>query len=201
MNALKTTGKALVFLIIMSLLTGVIYTAVVTAIAQVAFPFQANGSVIETNDGERYTLLLGQSYEDDTHMWGRVQSYNVDTFTDKDGNPVAWAGPSNLSPAGEDFEAQVQERIAAIKAAHPEKGDEPIPSDLVTGSGSGLDPNISVAAAEYQVDRLAKNTGKSTEEIEQIIQKCTTPAQFGILGEPVVNVLEVNLMLDGKISE
>lgn len=200
MNVVKTTGRALVFLVVMSVLTGVVYTGVVTAIAQVVFPFQANGSIVETEDGGRYSLLLGQTFEDDDHMWGRMQSYNVDTFVDADGNPMAWAGPTNLSPAGDEFDAAVRQRIAEIRAAHPEKGDAPIPSDLVTCSGSGLDPGISVAAAEYQVERLARTTGKSAEEIERIIDACTTREQFGILGEATVNVLEVNLMLDGKLA-
>ena len=91
----------------------------------------------------------------------------------------------------------MQERIDAIKAAHPEKGDEPIPSDLVTNSGSGFDPHISPAAAEYQVERLVRTTGKSAEEIRAIIDACTEPLQFGVLGDERVNVLKVNLMLDG----
>ena len=106
-----------------------------------------------------------------------------------------------MSPASEDFSEAVQTRIAEIRAAHPEHANDPIPSDLVTTSGSGLDPDISPAAAEFQVERLAKNTGKSEDEIRDIIAKCTTPQQFGVLGQDTVNVLKVNLMLDGKISE
>ncbi|MEF2846437.1 MAG: potassium-transporting ATPase subunit C [Eggerthellaceae bacterium] len=201
MNFGKTLGKSVLVFILFSVLTGVIYTGVVTVIAQLVFPYQANGDIITTDDGSRYCMELGQTFQDDDHMWGRMQSYNVDTFTDTDGNPIAWAGPTNLSPASEDFSEAVQTRIAEIRAAHPEHANDPIPSDLVTTSGSGLDPDISPAAAEFQVERLAKNTGKSEDEIRDIIAKCTTPQQFGVLGQDTVNVLKVNLMLDGKISE
>ena len=111
-----------------------------------------------------------------------------------------WDEIRSLSPASDDFAATVQARIDEIHAAHPEKGDEPIPSDLVTNSGSGFDPHISPAAAEYQVERLAKNTGKTPSEIRAIIEQCTEQPQFGILGDARVNVLKVNLMLDGILQ-
>ena len=201
MKSAKTWASGIIFFLIMTVITGVIYTGVVTAVAQVAFPFQANGSIITGNDGKQYSLLLGQTYEDDDHMWGRIQATSTGTFTDDEGNDILWSAPSNLSPASEEFAELVQERIDKIHAAHPEKGDEPIPSDLVTNSGSGFDPHISPAAAEYQVERLAKNTGKSEDEIRDIIAKCTDEPQLGILGDAGVNVLKVNLMLDGIIDE
>lgn len=113
---------------------------------------------------------------------------------------MLWSGPSNLSPASNEFSQLVKERVERIRALHPEKGDKPIPSDLVTCSGSGLDPHISPAAAEYQVDRLARSTGKSPNEIREIIEECTDAPQFGILGDARVNVLKVNLVLDGKLD-
>lgn len=185
------------FFLVMTVLTGVLYTAVCTGLAQVVFPHQANGSIIEV-DGVAYgSELTAQQFSDEDHMWGRLMSPSTGTFTDDEGNDVLWYGPSNLSPAGEEFGAVVQARIDQIHAAHPEKGDKPIPSDLVTNSGSGFDPHISPAAAEYQVERLAKNTGKSVSEIREIVAACTEQPQFGILGEARVNVLKVNLMLDG----
>lgn len=202
----RTLGRAAGFFVIMSLITGVIYTGVCLGVGQLFFPFQANGSIIDVDaDGDgtadaRYATLLGQQFEDEDHLWGRPTNYNLSTFTDDEGNPIAWAGPSNKTPAGEEFEELVAERVEAIREAHSEKGDEPIPSDLVTVSGSGLDPEISPAAAEYQVERLAKNTGKSASEIRAIIEACTEQPQLGILGEPRVNVLKVNLMLDGVLS-
>lgn len=101
------------------------------------------------------------------------------------------------APAGDEFATAVQDRVEQIRAAHPEMGNKPIPSDLVTNSGSGFDPHISPAAAEYQVDRLARTTGKSASEIRDIIKQCTEQPQFGFLGDARVNVLKVNLMLDG----
>ncbi|WP_080801674.1 potassium-transporting ATPase subunit KdpC [Arabiibacter massiliensis] len=197
MKQAKTWVSAGLFFLVTTVLCGVLYTAVVTGIAQLFFPHQANGSIIEV-DGTKYgSELVAQQFTDEKHMWGRLMSPSTGTFTDDEGNDVLWYGPSNLSPAGEDFEAAVQERIDQIREAHPEKGDRAIPSDLVTNSGSGFDPHISPAAAEYQVARLAKNTGKSEAEIREIIEKCTERPQFGILGDARVNVLKVNLMLDG----
>ena len=171
-----------------TLVCGVVYTAAVTVVAQVAFPYQANGSFVEGSDGNRYSMLIGQTYRDDDHMWGRAE-----------GETLLWAGPSNISPASESFEETVAERVEEVRAAHPERGDAPVPSDLVTCSGSGFDPHISPAAAEYQVERLAKNTGKSQDEIRAIVGQCTEYPQFGILGDAAVNVLKVNLMLDGVL--
>ena len=197
MKQAKTWGSGLLFFLVMTVITGIIYTAVCTGIAQLVFPYQANGSIIEV-DGVKYgSELVGQQFTDEDHMWGRVMNPSTGTFTNDEGEDVLWYGASNLSPAGEDFADAVQARIDEIHAAHPEKGDEPIPNDLVTNSGSGFDPHISPAAAEYQVERLANNTGKSEDEIRAIIEKCTEEPQLGFLGDARVNVLKVNLMLDG----
>ena len=133
-------------------------------------------------------------------MWGRIMKIDTATFTDEEGNDLMYSFPSNLSPASEEYEELVAERVVKIRAAHPEKGDQPIPVDLVTGSGSGLDPHISVAAAEYQVTRIAQNNNMTENEVRQIIEKCTDHRLLGILGEETVNVLEVNLMLDGILE-
>ncbi len=197
MKQAKTWGSAALFFLVMTLLCGVVYTAMCTGIAQLVFPHQANGSIIEV-DGKKYgSELVGQQFSDDKHLWGRLANANPSTFSDADGNPVMWYGPSNLSPASDEFDAQVKERVAQLEASHPDKAGTPIPSDLVTGSGSGVDPHISPEAADYQVGRLAKATGKSEGEIRQIIEQCTEQPQFGFLGEARVNVLKVNLMLDG----
>lgn len=197
MKQAKTWGSTALFFLVATILCGVIYTAVCTGVAQLFFPHQANGSIIEV-DGTKYgSEVVGQEFSDDGHMWGRITNANASTFTNDEGNAVMWYGPSNLSPAGDEFESVVQERIKTIQAAHPDKGDTPIPNDLVTCSGSGLDPHISPAAANYQVSRLAENTGKSEAEVLAIIEKGTEQPQFGILGDARVNVLKVNLMLDG----
>ena len=205
-------SRALGFVVFFTIVLGLVYTLVVTGIAQVIFPYQANGSVI-TVDGKTYgSELLGQRFEDADHMWGRVT--NLSVIDMPDGSQAVYSGPSNSSPAQNDsmltpadkeaenssFQATIDERVQAIKEANPDADLSQVPADLVTNSGSGLDPNISVDAANYQVARLAKNTGKSEDEIRQIIQKCTTGRFLGIWGEPVVNVLKVNLMLDGVLS-
>lgn len=192
--------KACLFMLIMTLICGLIYTVVVTGISQLVFPNQANGSIIEI-DGKKYGCeLLAQEYTDNSHMWGRIMSVDTESFTDKDGNPVMYAAPSNLSPASEEYGALVAERVKMLKEAHPEKDNTAVPVELVTSSGSGLDPHISVAAAKYQVERIAKNTGKTIEEVNAIIEANTTGRFLGIFGEPTVNVLKVNLTLDGIIK-
>lgn len=202
----RTLGRTVGFFAITSVLCGVLYTGACLALGQALFPFQANGSIVEADtDGDgvtdaRYSMLLGQQFEDDDHLWGRPASYNLSTFTDDEGGAVVWAGPSNLSPASKEYEQVVAERVEKIREAHPERGDDAIPSDLVTASGSGLDPHISPAAAEYQVERLAKNTSKSASEIRAIIEECTEQPTLGLFGEARVNVLKVNLMLDGVLS-
>ena len=131
----------------------------------------ANGSIIEV-DGTKYgSELVGQRFTDEKHLWGRAMNPSTGTFTDAEGNDVLWYAPSNLSPAGDEFATAVQDRVEQIRAAHPEMGNKPIPSDLVTNSGSGFDPHISPAAAEYQVDRLARTTAKSASEIRDIIKQ------------------------------
>lgn len=192
--------RAAVIFLIFTLLCGLVYTLVVTGIAQLIFPNQANGSIIEV-DGKKYgSALLGQQYTDDAHMWGRIMNIDVSTYQDENGNTLLYSAPSNLSPAGEEFEELVAERVEKIRAAHPEKAGAPVPVDLVTASGSGLDPHISPAAAEYQVKRLAKANNKSADDIRTIIEKCTDGRFLGIFGEETVNVLKVNLMLDGILE-
>jgi K+-transporting ATPase ATPase C chain len=189
--------KASIFLMISTILCGVVYTLLVTTVAQGLFHKQANGSIIEVN-GEKYgSVLLAQEFNDQSHLWGRLMIIDTSTFKDKKGNSLQYAGVSNLSPTSDEFQKVVSERIAMIKEANPTEQDSAIPVDLVTCSASGLDPHISVAAAEYQIDRIVSNTGKTKEEVEEIIKRYTTNRFLGFLGEPVVNVLEVNLALDG----
>lgn len=200
MKQAKMWGSAVAFFLVMTVLCGGVYTAVSTGIAQVVFPYQANGSLVEA-EGQNYgSALVGQQFADANHMWGRLMSPTTGTFRNAEGNDVLWYEPSNISPASDEFAQVVQKRIDEIHAAHPEKGDIPIPSDLVTNSGSGFDPDISPAAAEYQVERLAKNTGKSKDEVREIIRQCTEQPLLGLFGQARVNVLKVNLMLDGVIS-
>ncbi len=189
--------RALACVVLFTILCGVVYTGIVTVVAQVFFPHQANGSLIEV-DGKVYgSELMGQYYNDENHMWGRIMQLDVSTFVDENGKRLMYAQPSNLSPNSEEYKALVQERVDLIKAANPDMEESTIPVDLVTCSGSGLDPHISVAAALYQVPRLAKANNISEEEVKQIIEESTQHKFLGIFGEDVVNVLEVNLRLDG----
>ena len=197
---MKVLKNSLIIFLIFTLLCGVVYTAAVTGIAQLFFPNQANGSIIEVNGVKYGSSLLAQKYTDDSHMWGRIMNLDVSTFKDKDGKILLYASPSNLSPESEEYAQLVQERVERIKSANPDMGDTPIPEDLVTCSGSGLDPHISPAAAEYQVKRLAKENNMSEEDVREIIAKCTDGKFLGIFGEETVNVLEVNLRLDGILN-
>ncbi len=192
--------RAAILFLCFTLLCGVIYTGVVTGLAQLIFPNQANGSIIEI-DGKKYGCeLLGQQYTDDAHMWGRIMKIDVSTYRDEDGKILMYAQPSNLSPASEEYAALVAERVAKLRAANPDMDQTAVPVDLVTCSGSGLDPDISPAAAEYQVARIAKASGKTVDEVQRIIEKCTSGRFLGIFGEKTVNVLKVNLMLDGTLQ-
>lgn len=201
MKFVKTAGRAALFLLAFTVICGVLYTAVVTGLSQLLFPQQANGSVV-TVGGKTYgSALLGQEFTGDEYLWGRVMKLDTGTFTDADGNAVLYAWPSNLSPATPEYEALVAERVEKLRAANPDMGDAPIPVDLVTCSGSGLDPAVSPAAAEYQVSRVAAARGISEDEVRSAIETYTTGRFLGLFGEPTVNVLKVNLALDGILEE
>ena len=190
-------SRALGVFALFTVVCGLGYTLVVTGIAQVAFPYQANGSLIKVDGKIVGSELIGQSFEDEDHMWGRIQ--NVSVVEDENGELMAYSAPSNLSPASEEYRQLVDARVEKIRAANPDADMDAVPADLVTCSGSGLDPEISPDAAEYQVPRLAKATGKSEDEVREIIAQCTKGRFLGVFGEPTVNVLKVNLMLDGVL--
>ena len=126
---------------------------------------------------------------------------DVSTYKDENGKTLMYAAPSNLSPASEEYEALVRERVEKLRAANPDMDETAIPVDLVTCSGSGLDPHISPAAAEYQVARIAKANNMTEDEVREVIQKCTDGKFLGIFGEDTVNVLKVNLLLDGILEK
>ncbi len=190
-------SRALGVFALFTVVCGLGYTLVVTGIAQVAFPYRANGSLIKVDGKVVGSELIGQNFEDGDHMWGRIQ--NVAIVEGEDGELMAYGAPSNLSPASEEYRQLVDARVKKIRAANPDADTDAVPVDLVTCSGSGLDPEISPDAAEYQVPRLAKATGKSEDEVRDIIAQCTKGRFLGVFGEPTVNVLKVNLMLDGTL--
>jgi potassium-transporting ATPase KdpC subunit len=178
---------AFVLLLILTLITGVVYPLVVTGIAQLVFPHQANGSLIVVNGKAYGSELIGQQFDDPSYFWGRPSAAGY--------NATASSG-SNYGPLNPALTDMVQTRIDALKATDPDN-TLPIPVDLVTASGSGLDPHISVAAALYQVHRVASARDLSEADVQSLVDKYTTGRQFGLLGEPRVNVLELNLALDG----
>lgn len=190
-------SRALGVFALFTVVCGLGYTLVVTGIAQVAFPYQANGSLIKVDGKVVGSELIGQNFDDEAHMWGRIQ--NVSIVEGEDGELMAYGAPSNLSPASEEYRQLVDARVKKIRAANPDADMDAVPVDLVTCSGSGLDPEISPDAAEYQVPHLAKTTGKSEGEVRDIIAQCTKGRFLGVFGEPTVNVLKVNLMLDGAL--
>jgi K+-transporting ATPase ATPase C chain len=180
---------AIVSIAIFTLLTGILYPLLITGIAQVIFPRQASGSLIVQNGKVVGSKLIGQSFDDSRYFWGRLSATSPYPY-----NAAASTG-SNLGPTNPALTEEVKARITAVKATDPHN-NAPIPVDLVTTSGSGLDPNISIAAAVYQVPRVAKARGLSEEVVRDLVDRYTQGRQFGLLGEPRVNVLELNLALD-----
>ncbi len=180
---------ALVSLLLLTLITGVIYPLAVSGIAQVVFPRQANGSLIVYAGRAVGSALIGQPFDDPKYFWGRLSATSPFPY-----NAAASSG-SNLGPLNPALLKAAQARIDALKAADP-GNTAPIPVDLVTASGSGLDAHISVAAALYQLPRVARARGLSGARVRQLVDQNTAARQLGLLGEPRVNVLELNLALD-----
>jgi K+-transporting ATPase ATPase C chain len=182
--------SAIIFLAIFTIVIGVIYPLIVTGIAQVAFHHQANGSLIESKDGKYLgSELIGQPFDDPGYFWGRPSATTLFPY-----NATASSG-SNYGPLNPALLDGIQKRIKALKAADPDN-TRPVPVDLVTYSASGLDPHISIAAALYQVPRVARQRGISQAQILKLIDRFTQGRQLGILGEPRVNVLLLNQALD-----
>jgi potassium-transporting ATPase KdpC subunit len=180
---------AVLLLILLTVMTGAIYPLAVTGVAQVLFPRQANGSLILINGQPAGSKLIGQPFDDPKYFWGRLSATSPFPYN------AASSGASNLGPTNETLIKTIKDRIAAIKAADPDNSAD-VPVDLVTASGSGIDPHISRAAAEYQLHRVAKARGLNEQIVRQLIEDHTEGRQLGLLGEPRVNVLELNLALD-----
>jgi K+-transporting ATPase ATPase C chain len=173
----------------LSVITGLLYPLFITGIAQVAFPDQASGSLLKRDGKVVGSSLIGQPFSEPRYFWGRPSATSPNPY-----NALASSG-SNLAPTNPALVDGAKARIDALKAADPEiKG--PIPADLVTASASGLDPQISPAAAFFQVERIAKARGIPASAIQSILEARVVERQLGFLGEPRVNVLELNLALD-----
>jgi K+-transporting ATPase ATPase C chain len=188
---------AIVSIVFFTLVTGLLYPSVITGIAQVVFPYQANGSLLRDDRGNVIgSELIGQQFSDPVYFWGRLSATGPVPYNAAASSGSNY-GPLNPALIGED--GMIQTRIAALEAANAAAGvtvTAPIPVDLVTASASGLDPHISVAAAEYQVARVAALRGLDEALVRDLVAQHTAGRTFGLLGEARVNVLELNLALD-----
>lgn len=181
--------NALTMLLVMTVITGLVYPLIATGVAQVLFPHQANGSLIERDGKPIGSEMIGQYFDDPRYFWGRPSATAPQPY-----NGTASNG-SNLGPTNPALRDAVQQRIDALRKADP-GNTTPVPADLVTASGSGLDPEISPAAAQYQVARVARVRRVSAEQVQALVVKFTQGRQLGLLGEARVNVLQLNLALD-----
>ncbi|MFO0388895.1 MAG: potassium-transporting ATPase subunit KdpC [Alphaproteobacteria bacterium] len=189
MNAIfAVLRSSLMLLVCITLITGIVYPVVVTALSQLVFYHKATGSLIERDGKVIGSELLGQYFTKPQYFWGRPSAttppYNA-----------AASGASNLSPANTKLRAAINERIMYLKKSNPDN-DQPVPVDLVTSSASGLDPHISIAAAQWQAMRVAKHRKMKTEDVLMLIYKHSEDSLFGVVGQPRVNVLHLNLRLD-----
>ena len=185
---------AIILLALMVLLTGLLYPAVTTVLAQAIFPAQANGSLIKINGQVVGSSLIGQSFTDPKYFWGRLSDTGSLPYD------ASNSAGSNLGPSNPALVSNAQARLDALKAADP-GNTQPIPVDLITSSASGLDPNISIASARYQAPRIARLRGLTLDQVDALIDHYTSGRILGFLGEPRVNVLELNLALDGKVTQ
>ena len=194
---MKTQIRPLLSIFITFLLvTGLLYPLLVTGLAQIFFPSQANGSLLEQEELTVGSELIGQNFSGMGYFWGRPSATSPAPYNAFDQNTLTGSSGSNLGPLSQTLVNKVQERVSFLQNANPDNNSL-IPIDLVTASGSGLDPEISVSAAYYQIPRVAKARGLSENELTQLVAQYTENRQFGLLGEPRVNVLMLNIALDG----
>ncbi|WP_250627914.1 potassium-transporting ATPase subunit KdpC [Pinirhizobacter soli] len=185
--------NALVMLLLMTVITGIAYPLVVTGLAQVLFPSQADGSLIVKNGRPIGSALIGQSFTSPKYFWGRLSATAPAPYT------ATASSPSNLGPTNPALAKAASDRIAALRAADPGNTAQ-VPVDLVTASGSGLDAEISPAAAEYQAGRVARARGLPRDRVDELIAGATRGRQWGLFGEPGVNVLALNMALDSAVK-
>ena len=188
---LKELRTALVAFLALTVVTGVLYPGVVTLLGRLAFASQVGGSILERDGHAVGSRLLGQPFSAPGYFWSRPSSTGPMPY-----NGAASSG-SNLGPSNPSLAAAVTARIEALRAAAPGNGRR-VPADLVTASGSGLDPHISIAGAEYQIERVARVRGLDPASVAGLVREHTEARTFGVLGEPRVNVLELNLALDRR---
>jgi K+-transporting ATPase ATPase C chain len=185
----KQLKSAFLVFLLLTVITGIIYPFVITAVAQIFFRHQADGSIIFKDGKPIGSSLIGQSFDDPKYFWGRLSATSPVAF-----NALASSG-SNFGPLNVALRQNVEARIKSLQNVNPEN-KSPIPVDLVTASASGLDPHISIAAALYQVPRVARLRGIPQEKVTEIVRENTQGRLMGVIGEPVVNVLQLNMALD-----
>lgn len=186
----KQLRPALILFAALTILTGLLYPLTITELAQMIFPHQANGSLIIKDGKVMGSELIGQQFTNPRYFWGRLSATGDSPYN------ASASGGSNYSVLNPNLEKLVQDRLTALHAADP-GNYEPVPVDLVTASGSGLDPDISIAAARYQAPRVARLRGLSIDQVLALVNQHTQGRTLGFLGEPHVNVLDLNLALDG----
>lgn len=206
---MKTLIKAALLSVVLMIICGIIYPLAMTGISQIIFPKQANGSIIEKNGEKVGSEFLGQKFEDPRFFKGRVSAVNYNTYKkedavpDKDGKTSytgVSSGSANLAPSNPALIERVSEDIDRFLKENPTVKKEDIPTDLLTSSGSGLDPHISPAAAKIQIPAISKATGISEDNLTTLVEKYTEERTFGIFGEPRVNVLKLNLEIAQTIT-
>ncbi len=206
---MKVLLRAVTITIALFIICGLIYPLAMTGISQLLFHHEANGSIMETNGKQVGSELLGQSFTDIRFFHGRISAVNYNTYKPKDKRPdehgkIAYTGPgsgsTNLAPSNPELEKRVKQDIDAFLKANPEVKKEDIPTDLLTSSGSGLDPDISPEAAKIQIPAISRATGISISDLEKIVEKYTTGRTLGIFGEPRFNVLKANIEISEKIK-
>ncbi len=193
---------ALVVFVLLTVVTGLAYPLAITGIAQALFPRQAGGSLVTNDRGTVGSSLIGQEFSEPKHFWGRPSATGPVPYTAWNAEKGTGSSGSNLGPTNPALVENVRARLAALGAADAAAGYQRppgslVPIDLVTASGSGLDPHISPAAAEYQVPRVARARGMAEDRVRALVDANTSTRQLGVLGEPAVNVLTLNLALDG----
>ena len=196
---LKQLRPALCVLLFLTLITGVVYPLLVQGVASVVFKHQSTGSVLRNSKGDAIgSELIGQNFDDPKYFWGRLSATGPVPYTSYNATtqPSTSGSGSNLGPTNPALLDQVKARMDALKTADPDNMAQP-PVDLVTASASGLDPHISPAAAEFQINRVAKVRHLSVDKVRELVAANTESRQFGIFGEPRVHVLKLNLAMDG----
>ena len=196
----KTLGKSILAVIVITIICG-IYTLIVSAIGQTFFTSQANGSLVRADQTVKGSALIAQPFTSKKYLWGRQMDITVGDITGQKNNKnIMYSVASQMSPNDKSYQKEIIDKEKTIKRLNPNVTYRHVPIDLVTNSGSGLDPEISPTAAKYQVKRIAKARHVSVQKIQRVIDQNTKTRTLGILGEPRVNVLETNLALD-KLSK